>query len=93
MDVITKKFIFVRHGSSDSNIENYRLNTRGKEQALVAATNIKKYLQKSIDKKVSIISSELNRAIETAHIISEYNNNIPISYNSNLNLRYFNGIA
>ncbi|XVN42587.1 MAG: phosphoglycerate mutase family protein [Candidatus Rickettsia vulgarisii] len=90
MNIITKKFIFVRHGSSDSNIENYGLNANGKEQALAAAVNIEKYLQKTSNKIAEVISSELNRAKETAQIISEYNGNLPVSYSNNLNLRYFN---
>ncbi|MCC8399734.1 MAG: histidine phosphatase family protein [Rickettsia endosymbiont of Platyusa sonomae] len=92
---LTKKFIFVRHGSTDWNIDllhlgfkDYQLNLTGIKEARNAAISISEYLKKIHAKKATIISSNLNRAKETAQIISDYNN-LPIFYNSNLNEMYF----
>ncbi|WP_341748872.1 histidine phosphatase family protein [Candidatus Tisiphia endosymbiont of Sialis lutaria] len=92
---LTKKFIFVRHGSTDWNMDllhlgfkDYQLNLTGIKEARNAAITISEYLKKIHAKKATLISSNLNRAKETAQIISDYNK-LPIFYNSNLNERYF----
>jgi probable phosphoglycerate mutase len=90
-----KRFIFIRHGDTNWNIKllksgpkDYGLNNLGKQQALNAAENIKKYVQAFPEIQFKILSSTLSRAKETAEIIGKYNS-LSILFDDKLNERYY----
>jgi broad specificity phosphatase PhoE len=72
-NLIKRKFIFIRHGETEGNLHSicqghidYPLTPSGREQAVLAAEKIIKFLPIK-----RLYSSDLGRAVKTAKIISD----------------------
>ncbi len=71
------RVILIRHGETDESLQNTirtpiesfsdKLNARGRQQAILTAQYLVRYVQLA-----NVFTSPASRAVETAHIISDY---------------------
>jgi len=91
-DIPEKMFILVRHAETEANVKEIAcgfLDSPLTARGIIQAESLGRNLKKTVDGKVSIVHSALQRSIDTAHIIAQFLDTDDTTLNSDMNEHSF----